>query len=129
MKKTLSMQTQKSGKKYPKRGDIYISNLDPAFGREIHKKRPVLIISGDIYNRETHHAIVIPTSSIVPKVIGPEMVSLGKLRGLDKKSVLLPFFVRSIDQDRLAKKIGILPKEKLEEVEDALKLVLGMIEI
>ncbi|MBI2012716.1 type II toxin-antitoxin system PemK/MazF family toxin [Candidatus Curtissbacteria bacterium] len=117
---------QKSGINYPKRGDIFISHLGPAFGREIHKKRPVLIISNDIYNRGTHYAIVIPTSSIVPHVIGPEMVFLGKLRGLDKKSILLPLFVRGIDQERLAKKIGTLPKEKLLEVEEALQLVLGL---
>ena len=120
------MQMQKSGKKYPKRGDFYISYLGPAFGREIHKKRPVLIISSDIYNRGTHYAVVIPASSIVPKVIGPEMVFLGKLMGFNKKSVLLPLFVRSIDQQRLAKKIGTLPKERLLEVEESLKLVLGL---
>ena len=57
------------------------------------------------------------------------MVEIGKFKGLDKKSILLPLFIRSIDQKRLHKKIADLSKEKLLEVEDALKLVLGMVRL
>ncbi len=123
------MQMQKSLKDYPKRGQIYIADLDPGFGREIHKKRPVLVISSNHINKNTYHAIVIPSSSIIPKVISEEVIYLGKPKGFDKESVLLPLFIRSIDQYRLVKKIGILAKEKLLEVEEACKLVLGMIDI
>lgn len=56
------------------------------------------------------------------------MVQVGKQDGLDKESVLLPVFIRSIDKDRLIKKAGRLSKEKLQEVEKALKLVLGIAE-
>ena len=123
------MQMQKSPREFPRRGDIYIADLDPSFGREIHKKRPVLVISSDIFNRGTPFAVVIPLSSIIPDVISPEMVEIGKLKGLDKKSILLPLFIRSIDQKRLHKKIADLSKEKLLEVEDSLKLVLGMVSL
>lgn len=120
------MQTQKSLKDYPKRGEIYIANLNPSFGREIHKKRPVLIISNNNFNQTRPHVVIIPTSSIVPKNLTDDIVALGKLKGFDKKSVLLPLFIRSIDQDRLTKKIRDLPKIKLQKVEEALKIVLGI---
>ena len=123
------MQMQKSPREFPRRGHIYIADLDPPFGWEIHKKRPVLVISSDVFNRGTPFAVVIPLSSIIPDVTGPEMVEIGKFKGLDKKSILLPLFIRSIDQKRLHKKIADLSKEKLLEVEDSLKLVLGMVSL
>jgi len=49
-----------------------------------------------------------------------------KIKGLDKKSVLLPVFIKSIDQERLIKKIGVIPKIKLQEVEEAIKIVLDL---
>lgn len=120
---------QKSLKNYPKRGEVYIADLNPGFGREIHKKRPVLIISKDEINKNSPYVIVIPASSIVPKAPGKEMVLLNKMAGLNKKTILLPIFIRSIDKERLIKKIGKLSKSKLEEAEESLKLVLGMIEL
>ena len=119
---------QKSLIDYPKRGEIYIADLEPGFGREIRKKRPVLIISNNNLNKGTPFVVVIPTSSIVPQTVNPEMVVLGKLKGLKKKSLLLPLFVRSIDKDRLIKKVGKISKHKLLEVEEAIKLVLGLID-
>ena len=111
------------------RGDLWIVDLDPAYGREIHKKRPALIISNNNNNRNTYHVIVIPSTSIVPKQASEEIVSVGGIKGFEKESVLLPLLIRSIDQDRLVKKIGKLSKEKLKEVEYSLKLVLGLVSI
>lgn len=111
-----------------KRGDIWTVDLNPGYGREIHKKRPVLIISNDIVHDNTNHVLIIPLSSQVPQKIGIEMVLIGKNEGLDKESVILPIFVRSIDKDRIIKKIGRISEEKLQEVEKALKLVLSLSE-
>lgn len=108
------------------RGEVWITNLDPGIGREIHKKRPALIVSVDSVNKGGIYAIIVPTSSIVPRKIGQEMVVIENLERLKKTSVLLPIFVRSIDQDRLIEKVGVLQEAKFEEVEEALKLVLGL---
>lgn len=107
-----------------KRGDIWIVNLEPSLHRELHKKRPALVISNNVVHKQTYHAIVIPISSQVPKTIGPEMVMIGKKEGLNKESVILPLFIRSIDQKRLVKKIGKLTQVKLIEIEESLKLLI-----
>lgn len=111
-----------------KRGELWIVNLDPGFGRELHKKRPALVISQNSLHKDTTNAIIIPASSKAPQVIGIEMVLVGKNEGLDKQSVLLPVFIRSIDQERLVKRIGKVSKTKLAQVEEALKIVLGLTE-
>src|SRR3990167_1128470 len=118
---------QKRSKNYPRRGEIHIADLSPAFGREIHKKRPILIISSDILNQNSPTVIMLPLSSILPQYIGPDEVKIPKTTGLDKDSVILISQIRAIDKDRFIKKVGPITADKLFEVEDALKLVLGMI--
>jgi len=109
-----------------KRGEFWIVDLEPGFGREIRKKRPGLIISDNDFNNSTPYVIVIPTTSIVPKVISEEIVVLGKPKGFDQKSNLLPLYIRSVDKNRLIKKVGKISKQKLREAEERLKLVLGI---
>lgn len=120
------MPMQKSLNDYPKRGEFYIVDLDPGFGREIHKKRPVLVISDNIVNSTRYHIVIIPASTIIPRILTSDMVFLGKPKGFDEKSVLLPLFIRGIDKDRLIKKIGKISKIKLSKIEESLKLILGM---
>ncbi len=109
-----------------KRGEIWLINLEPGFGQEMHKKRPALIISKNSINFQTNHVIIIPASSQIPAILGIEMVLIDKIKGLDKKSVLLPLFIKSVDQERLIKKIGTISKIKLQEVEDTIKIVLDL---
>ncbi|MEK7571364.1 MAG: type II toxin-antitoxin system PemK/MazF family toxin [Patescibacteria group bacterium] len=108
------------------RGDIWIVDLEPGTHRELHKKRPALVFSENVINQKSFSVIVIPISSQVPHTIGPEMVTIGEKEGLEKQSVLLPIFIRSIDQKRLMKKVGSLERDKLEEVIKAVKLLLSL---
>ncbi len=109
-----------------KRGDFWVVDLEPGFGREIHKKRPGLIISANNFNKVTPYIIVIPTTAIVPKIVSEEILILGKPKGFDQKSTLLPLYIRSVDKARLIKKVGKISREKLMEAEEKLKLVLEL---
>lgn len=109
-----------------KRGEFWIVDLEPGFGREIHKKRPGLIISANNFNDITPYVIVIPTTSIVPKVISEEIIVLGKPKGFDQKSTLLPLYIRSVDKNRLMKKVGRVSIAKMKQVEQSIKNVLGL---
>lgn len=112
-----------------KRGQIWIADLNPGYGVEIRKKRPVLIIASDEISRYLRTTIVVPISSQVFSE-GVENVLLPKSSTkLEKDSVALAFFVSAIDKNRLIKKVGSITDEKLMEVEDALKLVLGMVSL
>lgn len=119
------MPIQKRFKLYPKRGEIFIADLSPSLGHEIHKKRPVLVVSNNTLNKTLPTVVIIPFSSIIPPYIGPDVVPFVSQKGLDKKSALIVNQIRSIDKERLRKKLGSIPKGKTKEIEEALKIVLG----
>lgn len=118
------MPTQKRLKTYPKRGEIFIADLNPSLGYEIHKKRPVLVVSNNILNKTLPTVVIIPFSSIVPQFIGPDIVPFTLQKGLDKKSALIVNQIRTIDKERLKEKVSSISKGKIKEVEEALKIVL-----
>lgn len=120
------MSTQKLSKNYPKRGEVFIADLNPGFGREMHKRRPVLVISNNLLNQNLSTVVMIPLSSIVPQFIGPDVVKVREKIGLDKESVIIVNQIRSIDRARLVKKVGILSEDTIEQVEQALLITLGM---
>lgn len=112
---------------YPRRGDIYIADLNPVFGREMHKKRPVLIISNNTLNQVLPTVVIIPFSSIIPDFIGADVVKVTKNQsGLDKVSAIITSQMRAIDKARLVKRVGRLPANLLQEVGQATKIVLDL---
>lgn len=46
----------------PKRGEIWIANLDPTLGTEIRKTRPVIVISSDEIGILPNSLISVPIS-------------------------------------------------------------------
>ncbi|CAH1851750.1 type II toxin-antitoxin system PemK/MazF family toxin [Convivina praedatoris] len=44
-------------------GDLIWLDFDPSKGKEIQKRRPGLVISGNSYNRVTGFAIIVPITS------------------------------------------------------------------
>ena len=111
-----------------RRGELWTVDLRHTIGWEIAKKRPALIISSDQINSESPLVIIIPVSSKIPQITGFEKILLGKKESnLEKDSVILVNQIRTVDKTRLGKKIGHISEGKLEEVEDALKLVLGLL--
>jgi len=109
-----------------KRGEIWLINLDPTIGAEIRKTRPAVIVSRDGLG-------VLPLRVIVPITDWKEryskaswMVKLeaNRQNGLSKASTADCFQVRSVSQKRMVKKIGSIGSSKLNEIEDALAVVL-----
>lgn len=109
-----------------KRGDIYLVNLDPVIGSEQSGIRPALIIQNDLGNKYSPTVIVLAITSKTKKEI-PTHVNVGKdIDGLEKDSIILVEQVRTIDKERLIKKIGKLDDQKMQEVKKALKLSLNI---
>lgn len=108
---------------YPKRGDVYWVRLDPMDGKEINKTRPCLIISSDIAN-QSELIVIAPITSNVDRVFSRIEVKISLAGKLGK---VIPRQMRSIDKTkRLGKKIGAISSEEMSRVDDAIRLILGL---
>lgn len=108
------------------RGDIYLVDFEPSKGAEIKKKRPAMIISCNEANKHLRTVMVIPFSSKIEKVYPFEVFVKKKDSGLDVDSKLKIPQMRAVDKARLTKYIGTLDNHLINEVENAIKLHLGM---
>ena len=109
------------------RGDIFWADLDPVRGSEQGKTRPVLIIQNDVGNENSPVTIVACITSNLSKRDFPTNVFItAKETGLSSDSVVLLNQIRTLDKTRLQKKIGSVPKLKMIEVGEALKISLGL---
>ena len=110
-----------------KRGYIWSVYLRPGVGSEVAKKRPSLIVSNNAVNKISPTVIIIPLSSQTYKILGPERLFIAKKESkLAKDSVILVTQIRAIDKTRLIKPISSISKVKLQEVEEAIKIVLDL---
>lgn len=95
----------------PSRGDVYLVELDPTRGSEIRKTRPCLIISPDELN---HH---LRTVIVAPMTTGGHAYPFRPLcRFSGKEGRVALDQVRTVDRDRLRKRIGTLAPATLATV-------------
>jgi mRNA interferase MazF len=108
---------------FPRRGEVYWVNLDPTIGSEIAKTRPAVVISNDIGNQYSARVTVAPLTSQGTERVYPfeALVPAGE-GGLSQASKVLLDQVRSIDKQRLGRRTGALPPERMLEVDRAIRL-------
>jgi mRNA interferase MazF len=114
----------------PIRGEIYLVNFDPTIGSEISKTRPALIIQNNIANRSSPIIIIAAiTSKFDDRLYPTEVLIEPPEGGLKTISVILLNQIRSIDRQRLIRRIGAIGSEKLNEVDRAIQISLGLIDL
>jgi mRNA interferase MazF len=116
---------------HPRRGEIYLTALDPTLGREIKKTRPALVIQNDTSNRLSDVTIVAPVTSTVRFPLNPVHVLLeaSPATGLAVTSVALLNQIRAVDRLRLIKRLGAVDDLTLERVDEAIKISLGLLRL
>ena len=98
------------------RGDVYLVDLDPARGGEIKKMRPCAVVSPDELNAHLRTYIVAPlTTGGHPY---PFRVPC-RFRGKSGHVVLDQ--IRTVDRDRLVKRLGHLGPQTLGKALDVLQ--------
>ncbi|MES2097953.1 MAG: type II toxin-antitoxin system PemK/MazF family toxin [Pseudomonadota bacterium] len=103
-----------------KRGEVWLAALDPAVGSEIQKTRPCLIVSPDEMNAHLRTAIVAPmTTGSRP---APFRVAVTFQR---KAGLILPDQMRTIDRNRLVKRMGRVDAATLRAVLEVLGEMFG----
>jgi mRNA interferase MazF len=114
----------------PRRGEVYLVNFDPTVGAEIKKTRPALILQNDIANRHSSITIVAAITSQFDEPLYPsEVLIRAPEGGLTVNSVVLLNQIRSLDKRRLIRRLGNVKTGTMEEVERALLVSLGMVDL
>jgi len=113
----------------PRYGCLYVADLNPRFGTEPGKVRPVVVIQTDALNRYHPSTIVCPLTTKTAGFANPLRVALPKgLMGLTRASDILVDQIKAIDNRRLRRELGPLPDPYLDELRRKLLLVLDYVE-
>jgi mRNA interferase MazF len=114
----------------PRRGEVYLVRLDPTVGAEMRKTRPALVVQNDVGNEHGATTIVAPISSTIgPRVYPTEVRLAAREGGLDADSVVRLDQVRTVDKRRLGKRLGRVRRETMRDVDLALRISLGLVEL
>lgn len=112
-----------------RRGEIYLVEFDPARGHEIQKTRPAIIIQNDIGNKHSPTTIVAAISSKLSPMPYPVevVVEPTKANGLTVVSAIKLSQIRSVDRQRLVKRVGLVDAATMRKADEALKISLGLV--
>ena len=114
-----------------RRGDIHWVDLDPAGGAESNKRRPAVIVSNDTANTTAARLgrgviTVVPVTSSVERLYPFQVLLPAAATGLDRDSKAQAEQVRSIAVERVGDRLGVVPNGIMLDVDEALRLHLGL---
>jgi mRNA interferase MazF len=110
----------------PARGEVWLADLNPTRGHEQAGRRPVLVVSEDLFNRgPAGLAIVLPMTSTVRNV--PSHVPIAAPEGgVKNRSAILCEGIRSVSVERLVVRWGAVDRGTMATVEDRLRILLRL---
>ena len=106
------------------RGDIVWADLDPTQGHEQSGRRPVLVLSQDVFNERSGTVIACALTSQEPRALFPLSLEL-TLPKLPKRSWVKISQIRTLSVKRLGKRLGRVTVEQLEQVIEGLNEIVG----
>ena len=109
------------------RGDVVLCDLNPVVGTEQSGVRPVVILQIDRANAVSPHTFIVPFTTKIRRALLPSHASVpAGAGGLSQDSVALCEQIRVIDKRRIIKVLGHLDKPCLNEIDKALRTILGL---
>jgi mRNA interferase MazF len=101
------------------RGEIYWADLNPVRGREQAGRRPVLILSNDMFNRRSGTVIAMAITSQAQRAGFPLTFPLPSDK-LSKPSWVKISQIRTISVERIGKRMGSVDSDELGQIVDGL---------
>ena len=110
------------------RGQVWWANLDEPRGSKPGFRRPLLVVQDDAFNRSRIRTVIaVVLTSNLRLLEAPGNVLLpARASGLPKDSVANVSQVITLDRDVLAEPAGRIRGQTLKDVENGLRLVLGL---
>jgi mRNA interferase MazF len=113
----------------PQYGFLYVADLNPRFGTEPGKQRPVVVVQTDALNGAHPSTIVCPLTTKIAGFPNPLRVAVPKgVAGLGRSSDILVDQIKAVDNRRLKRRLGPLPDPHLSELRQKILLILDYVE-
>ncbi len=111
-----------------KRGEVRWASLPATTGSGPGFRGPVLVIQSDPFNQSRIATVVTAViTSNLALADAPGNVRLGRSEsGLAKPSIVNVSQVVTLDRQLLSQKVRVIPGSKMRQVDDGLRLVLGV---
>jgi mRNA interferase MazF len=111
---------------YPRRGEIWLADLDPTRGREQAGTRPVLVLSEDIFNASAADLVIAwPITSVLRPIPSHLRVDPPE-GGLRQPSAIMIEAVRSLSRQRLYTRWGSVEEGTMLRAARILRTLTGM---
>lgn len=105
-----------------RRGSLYLADLNPRAGTEPGKVRPVLVLQTDLLNEAGH-----PSTWVLPcttRLTGENLLRVAlpaALAGNRQDCEVMIDQSRSVDNQRLVRELGALPRAIMREIEEKVR--------
>lgn len=106
------------------RGDLVWADLSPTRGREQAGRRPVVVISHDVFNERSGTVIAMALTSRPQRAGFPLTLELEAPK-LPKRSWVKISQIRTLSRRRLGRRIGRLQPEQLDLLVEGLNELIG----
>ncbi len=106
------------------RGEVRWADLSPTRGHEQAGRRPVVILSQDVFNARSGTVIALAITSRPQKAAFPLTLALGPDQ-LSKPSWVKISQIRTLSTERIGKRLGMLTPEQMVEILDGLNQIIG----
>ena len=110
----------------PGRGEIWLVDLNPARGHEQSGRRPALVISVDLFNSGPAELVVVLPITTKDKKIPLHVKINPPEGGVKETSFVKCEDIRSVSTERLLARLGEVSRDTLLEVEDRVRILLGL---
>ena len=106
------------------RGDVVWADLNPVRGREQAGRRPVVVISEDVFNARSGTVIALVLTSQEQRAGFPLTLELASVK-LPRRSWVKISQIRTLSVERIGKKLGRIVPEELDRIIEGLNEIIG----
>ncbi len=106
--------------------NVYLADLNPRFGTEPGKTRPVVVVQSDLLNNDHPSTIICPlTTNIRPQSdILRVHLRIGE-GGLAERSDIMVDQLRAIDNRRFTKRLGMIGRLSQKKLAENIQIILN----
>jgi mRNA interferase MazF len=106
------------------RGEVRWADLNPVRGHEQAGRRPILVLSHDVFNERSGTVIAVALTSQEPRA-GFPLTLESRATGLSKRSWVRISQIRTLSVERIGQRIARASEEELSRVLDGLNEIIG----